>query len=90
LVRDFIKECYVCQRNKTEHLHPTGLLQPLSVPSSMLADIHMGFVEGFLKVGSKSVVLTIVDRFSKMAHFLTLDHPYSLLSVTKVFFDQIV
>jgi hypothetical protein len=56
----------------------------------MLADIHMGFVEGFLKVSSKSVVLTIVDRFSKMAHFLTLDHPYSLLSVVKVFFDQIV
>jgi hypothetical protein len=53
----------------------------------MLADIRMGFVEGFLKIGSKSIILTIVDRFSKMAHFLTLDHPYSLLSVTKVLFD---
>lgn len=27
LVRDYIKGCDVCQRNKSEHLHPAGLLQ---------------------------------------------------------------
>jgi hypothetical protein len=34
-VRDFIKGCSTCQRNKSEHLHPLGLLQPLEVPSSV-------------------------------------------------------
>jgi hypothetical protein len=28
LVRDYIRSCSVCQKNKTEHLHPAGLLQP--------------------------------------------------------------
>lgn len=51
LVREFIKGCAVCQRNKTEHLHPGGLLQPLDVPSSIWSDIAMDFVEGFPKVG---------------------------------------
>jgi hypothetical protein len=36
----------------------------------------MDFIEGFLKVGGKSVVLTVVDRFSKFAHFIAFGHPY--------------
>ncbi|KAF0930854.1 hypothetical protein E2562_035954 [Oryza meyeriana var. granulata] len=84
------KGCIVCQQNKTEHLHPAGLLQPLEVPSSVWADIAMDFVEGFPKVGGKSVVLTVVDRFSKYAHFVALGHPYTATSVARVFFDHIV
>ncbi|KAF0933831.1 hypothetical protein E2562_019286 [Oryza meyeriana var. granulata] len=82
--------CIVCQQNKTEHLHPAGLLQPLEVPSSVWADIAMDFVEGFPKVGGKSVVLTVVDRFSKYAHFVALGHPYTATSVARMFFDHIV
>jgi hypothetical protein len=35
LVRNFMKGCFVCQRNKTEHHHPAGLLQPLDVPHAV-------------------------------------------------------
>jgi hypothetical protein len=90
LVREFIRGCSVCQRNKTGHLHPVGLHQPLAVPSSVWTDIAMDFAEGFPKVGGKSVILTVVDRFSKFAHFIPLGHPYSAASVGKAFFDNIV
>jgi hypothetical protein len=33
------------------------------------------FVEGFPKIIGKSVILTVVDRFSKSAHFIPLGHP---------------
>ncbi|KAF0892583.1 hypothetical protein E2562_016876 [Oryza meyeriana var. granulata] len=82
--------CLVCQQNKTKHLHPAGLLQPLEVPSSVWANIAMDFVEGFAKVGGKSVVLTVVDRFSKYAHFIAIGHPYTATSVARIFFDHIV
>jgi hypothetical protein len=36
------------------------------------------------------VVLTVVDRFSKSAHFIALGHPYSTTSVAKAFFEGIV
>lgn len=80
----------ICQRNKTEHLHPAGLLQPLPVPQEVWIDIAMDFVEGFLKVGGKSVIRTVVDRFSKFAHFIALGHPYSATLVARAFFDNIM
>lgn len=52
-VREFVRGCSVCQRNKSEHLHPAGLLQPLPVPSEVWAYISMDFIEAFLKVGDK-------------------------------------
>jgi transposase InsO family protein len=36
------------------------------------------------------VILTVVDRLSKFAHFIALSHPYSATSVAKAFFDSIV
>jgi hypothetical protein len=50
----------------------------------------MDFIEGFPKVGGKSVILTVVDRFSKFAHLILLSHPYLASSVAKAFFDNIV
>jgi hypothetical protein len=89
-VREFVRGCPVCQRNKTEHLHPVGLLQPLPVLRQVWDDIAVDFIEGFPKVGGKSVVLTVVDRFSKFAHFIPLSHPYLVATVAKAFFDNIV
>jgi hypothetical protein len=50
----------------------------------------MDFVEGFLRVHGKSVVLTVVDRFSKYAHFITLGHPYTVTLVAHAFFAEIM
>jgi hypothetical protein len=36
------------------------------------------------------MILMVVDRPFKYAHFLTLGHPYSTTSVTKAFFEQVV
>jgi hypothetical protein len=90
LVADWVRTCTTCQRNKTETLQPAGLLQPVQVPSQVWADISMDFIEGLPKVGGKSIILTVVDRFSKYAHFIPLGHPYTAASVARAFFDGIV
>jgi hypothetical protein len=46
--------------------------------------------KGFQRWGGKSVILTVVDHFSKFAHFIPLRHPYSAASVARAFFDDIV
>jgi hypothetical protein len=50
----------------------------------------MYFMEGLSRVNGKSVIFTVVDRFSKYAHFITLVHPYTTTIVARVFFDGIV
>jgi hypothetical protein len=44
----------------------------------------MDFVEGFWHVHSKSVVLTVVNRFSKYAHLITLGHLYTATLVERL------
>ena len=90
LVQDWVRTCTTCQQNKTLAQQPGGLLQPLEVPSQVWADISMDFIEGLPKVAGKSVILTVVDRFSKYAHFIALGHPYTASSVARAFFDGIV
>jgi hypothetical protein len=50
----------------------------------------MDFVEGLPRVNGKSVILTVVDRFSKATHFIPLAHMYTATTVAHAFFDSIV
>jgi hypothetical protein len=90
VVEDFVHSCLTCQRNKSEQLQPGGLLQSLVVPSQVWAHISMDFVEGLPKVHGKTVILSVVDRFSKFAHFIPLAHPYTAETVARAFFVDIV
>jgi hypothetical protein len=85
-----VRGCITCKKNKIEHLHHAGLLQPLGVLSAIWADISMDFIKGFHKINGKSVILTVVDRFSKAAHFITLGHPYTVTTVARAFFIEII
>jgi hypothetical protein len=49
----------------------------------------MDFMEGFPRIAGKSVILTIIVRFSKMAHFIALSHPYLAQLVARAFFENI-
>ncbi|KAJ4758083.1 polyprotein [Rhynchospora pubera] len=89
-VKDFVAACSTCQMNKSVHLHPAGLLQPLPVPTKVWADISIDFIDGFPKVHGKSVILSVVDRLSKYSHFIALAHPYTAQSVALAFFETIV
>ncbi|KAI3354687.1 hypothetical protein L3Q82_019178 [Scortum barcoo] len=59
-------------RGKSSHQPPSGLLQPLSVPGRPWSHIALDFVTGLPPSNGKTVILTIVDRFSKAAHFVAL------------------
>jgi hypothetical protein len=49
----------------------------------------MDFVEGLLGSAGKNVILVVVYRLSKYAHFLALSHPYTAQDVVNVYMDNI-
>lgn len=89
LIRKFVAECDTCQRNHYEAILPPGLLQPNKIPDGAWLDISLDFIEGLPKSGGKFVVLVVVDKFTKYAHFLPLSHPYSASSVAEVFIQGV-
>jgi len=90
LVADYVRSWGIFQRNKTEHLHPAGLLQPLEIPSQVWADIISRLCGRLAEGKWKNFPLSVVDRFSRYAHFIALSHPYTASSVACIFFDEIV
>ena len=71
-VRDYVRSCDTCQRDKT-HRHKTfGLLQPLDVPYRPWESISMDFIVDLPNDQDHTQVWVIVDRFTKYAHFIPL------------------
>ena len=89
-VENFIAACPICQREKHESCLQPGLLEPLPVADMAWQHISMDFIEGLPNSQGKDVIMVIVDRFTKYAHFIPLSHPYSVLSVAQAFVDNII
>lgn len=88
-VKQFVRSCDNCQRNKTENIHPPGLLQPLAIPNQAWAQVSMDFIEGLPKSNNKDVIMVVVDRFTKYAHFISLTHPFSAEGVANLYMENV-
>ena len=88
-VDNFVKQCQVCQQAKHPHTHPAGLLQPLPIPTGVWQDISMDSVEGLPKSEGYSVILVVVDRFTKYAHFIPIKHPYTAQIIARWFWTTL-
>uniref|UniRef100_A0A453NRI9 Reverse transcriptase n=1 Tax=Aegilops tauschii subsp. strangulata TaxID=200361 RepID=A0A453NRI9_AEGTS len=89
-VEKFTAACPICQRAKHEHCLQPGLLDPLPVADMAWQHVTMDFIEGLPNSQGKEVIMVVVDRFTKYAHFIPLAHPYSVLTVAQAFVDQII
>nr|GEY10749.1 Ty3/gypsy retrotransposon protein [Tanacetum cinerariifolium] len=70
-VEYFIRKCLVCQQTKYSTQATGGLLQPLPTPAALSASKGL------------TVILVVVDRFSKYAHFETLPTSFNAPKVAE-------
>ena len=59
-----------CYREKMPRHHPYGLLEPLPIPRMPWQSIALDFITDLPVSKGFDVILTIVDRYTNMAHFL--------------------
>lgn len=85
----WVRECAVCQETKGENMKKPGLLQPLAIPQVPWREIAMDFITGLPKSQGFEVIWVVVDRFSRYAHFVALQHPISAKGLAQTFFDNI-
>ena len=82
--------CITCRQAKSRVL-PHGLYTPPPVPSAPWVDISMDFFLGLprLRKGRDSIFV-VVDRFSKMAHFISCYKTDDATHIPDLFFREIV
>jgi hypothetical protein len=90
-VAAYVARCDTCCRVKAIHMKPTGLLQPLSVSSWKWDDISIDFISGLptTQKGHDSIWV-IVDRLTKIDHFLPVKTDYRPPQYAKKYIAEIV
>lgn len=73
----------ICNQQKLLHQAPSGLLQPFPVPHHAWSHISVDFVM-FPSFDRKSVILTVVNHFSKIAHFVWLAQAHICQETTQL------
>jgi hypothetical protein len=85
-VERFISRCTIYQKAKSR-LNPRGLYIPLPVLSIPWADISMDFLLGLPRTKrGRDSIFVVVDRFSKMAHFITCHKSDDAVHIADLFF----
>jgi hypothetical protein len=70
-VEEYVKTCLTCQQNRTLNKKQAGLLQPLLIPEGSWESVSMDFMVSLSPSrGFDAIMVVVVDRFSKIAHFI--------------------
>src|SRR5450759_4530417 len=85
----YVQSCYSCQKNRPLYRAKGGLLKPLLIAVGPWESISMDFIQGLLMSPGFNAILTIVDRFSKMAYFVPTSKTVSATEVAMVVFDHV-
>ncbi|KAL4284640.1 hypothetical protein GQ457_16G018830 [Hibiscus cannabinus] len=89
-VERYCERCVTCKKAKSK-VQPHGMYLPLPIHDSPWTDISMDFVLGLPGTrNGRDSVFVVVDRFSKMAHFIPCHKTDDVVNLANLFFRDIV
>jgi hypothetical protein len=87
----YVARCGTCRRVKAVHMKTAGPLQSLPIPTWKWEDISMDFIVGLPRTtkGFDSIWV-IIDRLTKIAHFLPVKTKYPVVMYAELYIARIL
>ena len=90
-IAQYVAECDVCRRIKAEHQNLPELCNPLLFPNGNGIKLKWDFITGFPRSQKgHNAIFVVVDRFSKVAHFLPVKETITASQLANLYVSRIV
>jgi hypothetical protein len=90
-IAEYVSQYDTCQRVKAEHQRSARLLQPLKIPEWKWEEIGMDFIVVLPRTqAGHDLIWVIVDRLTKVAHFIPVKMTYSGAKLAELYMSRIV
>jgi hypothetical protein len=87
--RRYVQNCRTCGRTKPRHDRHQGLLQPLPIPERPWREISVDFITHLPKSSGFDAILVVVDRLTKMRHYIPCQMTDNAEEVARLFTREI-
>ena len=88
-IKDYVASCDMCQRTKVPRHKPYGLIKSLPVPTNPWKDIGMDFVGPLPMSKGYDMMLIVICRLTKQAHFIPCVKTRTVTQVVDMFMQHI-
>ena len=88
-VKQYVEGCDSCQRNKNHTEQPAGKLMPNSIPEKPWIHISVDFITKLPIAQGYDSILVVVDRLTKMVHFIPTTEKTSAEGLARLFRDNV-
>jgi len=88
-VNHYVRSCTTCQQAKAPRHAGFGILSPLQVPYAAWASTLVDLITQQPNSAGYTQIMDVVDRFTKMAHFIGLQENTTAKEVAKAFLKEV-
>ncbi|KAI4902633.1 hypothetical protein NFI96_002208 [Prochilodus magdalenae] len=88
-IHRFVASCSTCSQCKTPRTLPAGKLMPLPIPTRPWSHIAVDFVTDLPVSQGHTVILTVVDRFSRGVRFIPFPQLPTAFQTAETLFDHV-
>ncbi|GJY85498.1 putative reverse transcriptase domain-containing protein, partial [Tanacetum coccineum] len=90
-IATYVNECLTYAKVKAKHQRTSGLLQQPEIPEWKWEIITMDFITKFPRTrNGHDAIWVVVDRLTKLAHFLAIREDYSTEKLARLYTEEIV
>jgi hypothetical protein len=90
-VANYIAKCLECQKVKTKHRNPVGLLQPLPIPEWKWEVVTVDFITKLPKTMKQyDSIMLVVDKLTKEVHFIPVKNTHKVTNIVEIYMKEVI